>query len=218
MRTRFDLVKNAQCGVRTTSLRIHFCHTHNDRHMIISLLVAEAVLLLLVVVDRWMDIAPFNNLRSARAKPFGQRARDTFVECAPLLVAIACTAARFVPDAPTWMGIAPIAALSFAVASVVRATWLPWWNAAPAPVRARSTMTSARALCPGAHGEKDAPIAPIAPIATTVNAVTAAQDSEVHAFLEPRRAGAVVPSTFACLTHAHAVACVLMALVALVGS
>lgn len=177
--------------------------------MIISLLVAEAVLLLLIVVDRWIDIAPFNDLRAARQRSFAQRAGDTFVECAPLLVAIACTAARLPPDTPTWMGIAPIAALSFAMASAVRATWLPWWNAAAAPVRARSTMTHARALRPGAPGEDEPPVA---------TAVTATQESDVHAFLEPRRPGAMVPSTFATLTHTHALACVLMALVALVGS
>lgn len=179
--------------------------------MIISLLVAEAVLLLLVVLDRWLDIAPFNNMRAARSRSFGVRARDTFVECAPILVAIACTATRLVPDAPTWMGLAPIAALSFAVASVVRSTWLPWWNAVPSPVRARSTMTSARALRPGTHSSDD-------DAQVVATAVTATQESDVHSFLEPRRPGAVVPSTFACLTHAHALACVLMALVALVGS
>lgn len=187
--------------------------------MIISLLVAEAVLLLLVVADRWFDIAPFTHVTSQRARSFGARARDTFVDCAPILVAIACTVARLVPDAPSWMGIAPIAALSFAVASAVRLVWLPWLNAMPAPVRAsgirRATTTSARALRPRANANANDDLREESVAVTTT--ATATQESEVHAFLEPRRAGAVVPSTFACLTHAHAVACVLMAVIALIA-
>lgn len=163
--------------VRSRPLRIEIAGAHHRGPMslLLSLLVAELVLLVLVIADRYLDLSPWND-RGATPR------RSLPVLLFPIAIALVCTGAQLVTDAASIgafaavLDIASVAALSLAVTLAARAAWLPWWKGLQAP------------------------------------------QSSAHAFLEPRRPGAAVPTTFECLVHAHAAACTLMAIVVLLAN
>lgn len=159
--------------------------------MIVSLLVAQLVLVLCILLDGWFDLAPFNDLTAARKRGLALRLQDTALAVAPVVIAMMFTFLRLGVDGDARPGTGPfgvlvVAALALPAVTMAKAWWIPYWfgseQGVSEEVRARISSLGER-----------------------------------HAFLEPRHAKGIVPSTYHCLVHAHVTACLLMSLVALLA-
>ena len=155
--------------------------------MVVSLLAAQLVLLLFILLDGWFDLSPFNDLTAARKRGLALRLQDTALAIAPVVVAMMFTFLRLGVDGDAkpgtgMFGVVVVAALALPVVTMAKSWWIPYYFGATEEVRARVSSLGER-----------------------------------HAFLEPRQAKGVVPSTYHCLVHAHVTACLAMSLVVLLA-
>ena len=155
--------------------------------MVVSLIVAQLVLILFILLDGWFDLAPFNDLTAARKRGFALRMQDTAFAIAPVVVATMFTFLRLGVDGDAregtgMFGVVVVAALALPVVTMAKAWWIPYYFGTTEEVRAYVSSLGER-----------------------------------HAFLEPRQPKGVVPSTYHCLVHAHVTACLLMSFIALLA-
>lgn len=157
--------------------------------MVVSLLVAQIVLLFFILLDGWFDLAPFNDLTALRKRGLALRLQDTALAIAPVVIAAMFTFLRLdvdgdARDGTGLFGVVVVAALALPVVTMAKAWWIPYWFGLE-----QETSEEVRARV-SSLGER-------------------------HAFLEPRQARGIVPSTYHCLVHAHVTSCLVMSLIVL---
>lgn len=103
--------------------------------MIAALLAAELALVVLVLVEGWVDLAPFNDLGPWRKRPLRRRLAMTAGQLWPIAGAAALTAAQLVRESSPLLAAFAAGLLAVTAAASVSGWWIPWWFGASQTLR-----------------------------------------------------------------------------------
>lgn len=110
--------------------------------MIAALLAAELALVVLVLVEGWVDLAPFNHLGPAGRRSIRRRLARTAGQLWPVAGATALTAGQLVSEPSPFLAAIAAGLLAFAAAATVTGWWIPWWFGASQTLRAEYALAA----------------------------------------------------------------------------